>query len=196
MGSLTVINHISLDGVMQGPASPEEDVRGDFEHGGWAQANGDQVMADVLVGHMREGREGEGGLLLGRWTYESFFDVWPHRRDNPFTERLNNTTKYVASTTLAEPLPWQNSVLLSGDVPAAVRQLKDGGTNLAVLGSGALIRSLLPHRLIDEWLLMIHPVVLGSGERMFADPGAYQGLSLTDSLTTTTGVIIATYRSV
>jgi dihydrofolate reductase len=87
-------------------------------------------------------------------------------------------------------------VLLSGDVPAAVRQLKDSGTNLAVLGSGALIRSLLPHRLIDEWLLMIHPVVLGSGERMFADPGAYQGLSLTDSLTTTTGVIIATYRSV
>jgi dihydrofolate reductase len=101
----------------------------------------------------------------------------------------------VASNTLTEPLPWQNSVLLAGDVPAAVRHVKDRGTNLAVLGSGALIRSLLPHRLIDEWLLMIHPVVLGSGERMFADHGSYQGLSLTDSLITTTGVIIASYRS-
>ena len=193
MAILTVVNHISLDGVMQGPARPEEDVRGGFEHGGWAQANGDQVMGDVLVGRMQSGRE--GGMLLGRWTYESFFEVWPGRTDNPFTERLNNTTKYVASSTLTEPLPWQNSVLLSGDVPAAVRRLKAQGTNLSVLGSGALIRSLLPHGLIDEWLLMIHPVVLGSGARMFADDGAYQALTLTDSLTTTTGVIIATYRS-
>ena len=193
MAILTVINHISLDGVMQGPARSEEDVRGGFEYGGWAAANGDQVMADALVGRMQSGRE--GGMLLGRWTYESFFEVWPGRSDNPFTERLNNTTKYVASSTLTEPLPWQNSVLLSGDVPEAVRELKDRGTNLSVLGSGALIRSLLPHRLIDEWLLMIHPVVLGSGQQMFADSGAYQGLSLTDSVTTTTGVIIATYRS-
>ena len=193
MAILTVINHISLDGVMQGPARPEEDVRGGFEHGGWAAANGDQVMADALVGRMQSGRE--GGMLLGRWTYESFFEVWPGRSDNPFTERLNNTTKYVASSALTAPLPWQNSVLLSGDVPEAVRDLKDRGTNLSVLGSGALIRSLLPHRLIDEWLLMIHPVVLGSGQQMFADSGAYQGLSLTDSVTTTTGVIIATYRS-
>jgi dihydrofolate reductase len=193
MASLAVVNHISLDGVMQGPARPEEDVRGGFEHGGWAQANNDQVMAEFLAGRMQEGRE--GGLLLGRRTYESFFEVWPGRRDNPFSERLNNTTKYLASSTLTEPLPWQNSVLLARDVPAAVRRLKDSGTNLTVLGSGALIRSLLPHGLIDEWLLMIHPVVLGSGERMFPDRGSYRGLSLTDSVTTTTGVIMATYRS-
>jgi dihydrofolate reductase len=194
MSKVTVINHLSLDGVMQGPARPEEDTRQDFAHGGWAQANGDQVMADFMAGRMQQGRAGDGGLLLGRWTYESFFEVWPSRGDNPFTERLNNTTKYVASSTLTEPMPWENSVLLGGDVPAAVGRLKEGGTDLTVMGSGALIRSLLPHGLTDEWLLMIHPVVLGSGTRMFADPGPYERLALSDSVTTTTGVIIATYR--
>ena len=112
MGKVLVMNHVTLDGVMQGPALPDEDTRGGFEHGGWAVAGNDEVMAAKMAeGMAKQG----GGLLLGRQTYENFYAYWPHQTDNPYTERLNKTTKYVASRTLTEPLPWSNSILLRGD---------------------------------------------------------------------------------
>jgi dihydrofolate reductase len=193
MSKIVVTNHITLDGVMQAPARPDEDPRGGFAHGGWALPRNDAVMA----GAMAEGMAKGGALLLGRRTYEDFYAVWPNRTDNPFTEVLNNTRKYVASTTLNEPLPWSNSTLLTGDAAEAVVRLKkQPGRDLVILGSGELIQSLMRHNLIDEYLLLIHPLVLGSGRRLFPDGGALAALRLLDAKTTTTGVIVATYQTV
>jgi dihydrofolate reductase len=134
-------------------------------------------------------------LLLGRRTYESFYGFWPHQTVNPFTDVLNNVHKYVASTTLTEPLPWSNSTLLAGDAAEAVAGLREQpGQDLAILGSGELIRSLMQRNLIDTYVLMIHPLVLGSGRRLFPE-GLSAALRLVDSVTTTTGVVIATYEA-
>ncbi len=180
---------MTLDGVMQAPGRPDEDVRGGFEHGGWALPYNDPVMARLMGGRMAEG----GDMLFGRRTYEDFARVWPNRKDNPFTEVLNNAQKYVASTTLKEPLPWMNSTLLEGDAGEAVARLKEQpGKNLVILGSGELIQSLMPRQLIDEFVLLIHPLILGSGRRLFGE-GAYAALRLVDAVPTTTGVMIATY---
>jgi dihydrofolate reductase len=136
-----------------------------------------------------------GPLLFGRTTYEDFFSVWPNRTDNPFTQVLDNTQKYVASTTLTETLPWKNSTLLKGDVADAVARLKEQpGKDIVVLGSGELVRSLMRRNLVDEYVLLIHPLVLGSGRRLFADDGAFAALRLVNAQTTTRGVVIATYR--
>jgi dihydrofolate reductase len=193
VSSIVVVNNVSLDGVMQAPARPDEDRRGGFERGGWALAYGDEVMARK----MGESMMGGGSLLLGRRTYEDFFAVWPNApQPNPFTERLNNTRKYVVSNTLAEPLPWVNSTLLSGDGADAVARLKQrlpADERMCVLGSGALLHSLILSDLIDEYLLLIHPIVLGAGLRLFPD-ATHAPLKLIDSTTTTTGVLIATYR--
>jgi dihydrofolate reductase len=195
MRKITVVNHMSLDGVMQAPADPDEDTRGGFEHGGWAAANRDEVMAQQMG--KRVSGVGPGALLLGRRTYEHFYGYWPHQTDNPFTEVLNRSQKYVASTTLSEPLPWENSTLLHGDVPQAVAELKQqDGPDLVVLGSGELIQSLMPHDLIDVFLLQIHPVVLGGGRRMWAEDVPRADFKLADSVITTTGVVIATYQRV
>jgi dihydrofolate reductase len=189
MSRVVVINNLTLDGVMQAPGRPDEDVRGGFEHGGWA------VPYNAMGTIMGERGPRTAAMLLGRRTYEDFYGFWPAQEDNPFTEVLNSIQKYVASTTLEEPLPWSNSVLLDGDAAEAVARLKEGGgEDLGVLGSGELVRSLMRHGLIDEYLLMIHPLVLGSGRRMFADDGTFAALRLVDSVTTTTGVVIATYR--
>ena len=135
-------------------------------------------------------------LLAGRTTYERFADFWPKQEPNPFTDALNRAEKYVASTTLDEPLPWQNSTLLKGDVADAVAALKrELGENLVVFGSGVLVRSLIPHGLVDELLLLIHPLVLGSGRRLFPDTGTSPlTFDLAESATTDTGVLMATYR--
>src|SRR5262249_50490538 len=134
-------------------------------------------------------------LLVGRRNYEDFYSVWHNRTDNPFTEVLDNSQKYVASTTLEEPLPWINSKLLKGEAGATVGALKrQEGKDLLILGSGELVRSLLRHQLVDELVLSIHPLVLGSGRRLFPDDGPYAALKLIDTKTTTTGVVIATYR--
>jgi dihydrofolate reductase len=189
---IVVTNHLTLDGVMQSPAAPEEDPRGGFEHGGWAAPNNDEVMGRVLGEGMAQG----GALLLGRRTYEQFYGFWPKQQDNPFTEVLNDAQKYVASSTLEEPLPWENSTLLRGDAADAVAELKQQpGKDIVVLGSGELLQSLMPHKLIDEYLLMIHPVLVGSGRRLFPDGGPYAPLRLVDSVTTTTGVVIARYQT-
>jgi dihydrofolate reductase len=192
MRKLVVTNHVTLDGVMQSPSGPDEDSRNGFARGGWAAPNVD----DVLIGKMGEGMGTSDTLLFGRRTYEQFAGFWPHQTDgNLYTEALNRRTKYVASSTLSEPLPWENSKLLSGDVPAAVAALKQQqGKDVVILGSGKLIRSLMAHDLIDEFLLMIHPVVLGSGQRLFADGGPMAAFELVDSTPTTTGVVLATYR--
>jgi dihydrofolate reductase len=187
---------VTLDGVMQAPARSDEDTRGGFTHGGWAVSNNDEVMSRVMGEGMARGGEQGGGLLLGRRTYEDFYAVWPNRTDNPFTEVLNNRQKYVASTTLQEPLPWSNSTLHKGDAAEAVARLKEQpGGDLAILSSGELIHALMRRSLIDEYLLMIHPLVLGSGHRLFPDGVAFARLRLIDTKTTTTGVIIATNRT-
>jgi dihydrofolate reductase len=189
MGTITVINHLSLDGVLQAPGRAEEDTRGGFAHGGWAQAGNDPVMGQKMAERM--GRS--GSLLLGRRTYEQFAAYWPQQTDNPFTPHLNAARKYVATRTLTQAA-WENTTLLEGDAPEAVKRLKRT-EDLAILGSGELIRSLLGHGLIDTWILMIHPQVLGSGQRLFAADGPEAQLRLVDSVTTTTGVVIATYTS-
>jgi dihydrofolate reductase len=136
-----------------------------------------------------------GPLLLGRRTYQDFHAFWPNQTDNPFTEVLDNTTKYVASTTLREPLPWKNSTLLEGDAAEAVARLKQQpGGDLTVLGSGELVQSLRRRDLVDRYVLLIHPLVLGTGRRLFGDGGPSAALRLVDAVTTTTGVVIATYQ--
>jgi dihydrofolate reductase len=190
MTRIVVFESLSLDGVMQAPGRPDEDVRSGFTHGGWAIPYADPAMGKVAAESMAT----TGALLFGRRTYEDFYSVWPHRKDNPFTDVLNNTVKYVASTTLKEPLPWSNSVLLKGDAANAVAELKaQPGKDIVVLGSGALLQSLMTHNLIDEYVLQIHPLVLGSGSRLFND-GPFATLRLVGSTTTTTGVVIATYQ--
>ena len=189
MGKVVAIEHVTLDGVMQAPGRADEDQRDGFEHGGWAHARVDEVMGRV----MGEGMARGGALLFGRRTYEDFFSFWPTQTDNPYTDVLDNTLKYVASRTLKEPLPWRNSTLLHGDAAEAVAKLKEGD-DLGVLGSGQLVRSLMQRGLVDEFVLMTHPLVLGTGRRLFADGGAFAELRLTDTTTTTTGVVIAKYQ--
>jgi dihydrofolate reductase len=192
MGKITVFASLTLDGVMQAPGRPDEDRRGGFDRGGWAQPYNDPVMGRVAA----EGMAKEGSLLLGRRTFEDFFSFWPKQPDNPYTEALDNTRKYVASTTLDEPLPWKNSTLLKGDAADAVAELKrQPGENLTVLGSGELVHSLRRRDLIDEYMLLIHPLVLGTGRKLFPDGGPPAELRLVDTVTTTTGVIIATYHT-
>jgi dihydrofolate reductase len=189
LGKVVVIEHVTLDGVMQAPGRADEDQRDGFEHGGWAHARVDEVMGRV----MGEGMARGGALLFGRRTYEDFFSFWPTQTDNPYTDVLDNTLKYVASRSLKEPLPWRNSTLLHGDAAEAVAKLKEGD-DLGVLGSGQLVRSLMQRGLVDEFVLMTHPLVLGTGRRLFADGGAFAELRLTDTTTTTTGVVIAKYQ--
>jgi dihydrofolate reductase len=192
MGRITVFASLTLDGVMQAPGRPDEDRRGGFDRGGWAQPYSDPVMGRVAA----EGMAKEGSLLLGRRTFEDFFSFWPEQPDNPYTEALDNTRKYVASTTLNEPLPWKNSTLLKGDAADAVAELRrQPGENLTVLGSGELVHSLRRRDLIDEYMLLIHPLVLGSGRKLFPDGDPPAELRLVDTVTTTTGVIIATYHT-
>jgi dihydrofolate reductase len=191
MRKLLVLNHLTLDGVMQGPARPDEDPRDGFLHGGWASAHADPVMLESLTQPRGEGVE----LLLGRRTYEDFFAVWPKRTDSPFSAMLDNQQKYVASRSLREPLPWRNSTLLAGDAADSVARLKaQPGKDLLVMGSGELLHTLMGHGLVDEYQLVIHPLVLGRGRRMFSDDGQRSNLTLVNSLTTTKGALIATYR--
>jgi dihydrofolate reductase len=193
MREITVFNSVTLDGVTQAPGRPDEDTRGGFANGGWAAPYMDEVMGRVAA----EGMAGPGALLLGRRTYEDFHGFWPHQTDNPFTEVLDNTRKYVASRTLREPLGWRNSTLLEGDAAEAVARLKEQpGEDLTVLGSGELVQSLRRRDLVDRYVLLIHPLVLGSGRRLFPDGGPASTLRLVGSVPTTTGVIIATYQPV
>jgi dihydrofolate reductase len=194
MKKITAFISLTLDGVMQAPGRADEDTRGGFEHGGWAAHYADPVMASMAGEGMSQGPE----LLFGRRTYEDFAAVWPNApQPNPFTDVLNRSQKYVVSNTLQEPLPWINSTLLKGEAEQSVARLKEEpGKNLLILGSGEMVRSLMQHNLIDQYVLLIHPLVLGSGRRLFTDGSAFAKLRLVDSKATTTGVIIATYQLV
>jgi dihydrofolate reductase len=191
MSEVVVFNNVTLDGVMQGPGRPDEDTRDGFPDGGWAVPYADESMGRLAA----EGMARTRALLLGRRTYEDFHGFWPHQTDNPFTAVLNNTLKYVASTTLRDPLPWMNSVLLPGDAADAVSALREEpGGDLVILGSGDLVRSLARRNLVDRWILLIHPLVLGRGRRLFDATGDRLALRLVDSRTTATGVVMATYE--
>lgn len=190
MSRVVVINHLTLDGVMQAPGRREEDTRGGFAQGGWAGPSVDGVVNAALGARMPQ----SGGLLLGRRSYEDMLGYW-NTQDSPFKDLLNSAPKYVVSRTLREPLPWPNSTLLSGDVAEAVAQLRQPpGKDLNVMGSGELIQTLMRQDLIDEYLLLIHPLVLGAGRRLFAEGGPPAPLRLVDSTVSPTGVLIATYQ--
>ena len=192
MAYISVFNSVTLDGVMQAPGGKEEDTRDGFPYGGWAGPYNDQVKGQIAS----EGMAKRGGLLFGRRTYDHMYKAWHGRTDaNPFTKVLDDTQKFVASKTLKEPLQWENSTLLQGDAADAVEKLKkQSSMDLTILGSGVLIRSLLKKNLIDQFILSIHPLVLGTGHRMFGDDGTFAKFKMTRSVPTTTGVIIAFYE--
>jgi len=192
MRKVILFTSLTLDGVMQAPGRPDEDRRDGFAHGGWATPYADSILGSVAGASMAT----SGGLLLGRRTYEDFFAVWPNRPEpNPFTEILNTMQKYVASTTLKEPLPWYNSTLLKGDATTAVTKLRqESGKDLVILGSGELAQSLMRRNLVDSYVLLIHPLVLGTGRRLFGAHGPTIALRLVDTTTTSAGVVIATYH--
>jgi dihydrofolate reductase len=186
---VVVVNHVSLDGVMQGPGRPDEDTRGGFRHGGWAQ-NNDPALGAAMGQHLGP----EFSWLFGHRTYDELLGYW-NEAGGPFRDPLNQVPKYVASRNPQAELPWPNSTLLSGDVPAAIADLRaQPGGNLVIMGSGQLIRSLLPHGLIDEFFLMIHPIVLGSGQTLFGPEAETHRLRLVDSAQTEAGVLLATYH--
>ena len=185
---------MTLDGVVQAPSYADEDVTGGFGHGGWHARYFDDLSMNWVIENVR----GAGGYLLGRGTYEIFAAHWPNAPEEQqvLAEPLNRLPKYVASTTLEEPLGWPNSTLLRGDIGAAVRALKaEEGKNLHVIGSPGLVQSLLVLGLVDELRLMIDPLVVGGGKRLFRDDGGHRPLRLADSQVTSTGAIIATYAA-
>ena len=193
MAKIVVSEFLTLDGVYQGPGGPEEDPSGRFDKGGWAteldegEDNDDNVVLDSF--------EHTDGLLLGRRTYDIFAGFWPNvPPDEPYGKFMNRFRKYVVSTTLEEPLRWENSTLISSDVPAAVQELRDEpGKDIQVIGSGELVQTLIANDLVDQYRLMVYPVVLGTGKKLFRD-GAEASLKLTDSYATKGGVLILTFE--
>lgn len=192
MRKLRVIEFLSLDGVMQAPGGTDEDTEGGFQHGGWAIPYHDEVLGAEVA----EGMAATDTYLFGRKTFEKFAEYWPTApKEIPFTEPLNNTPKYVVSTTLQE-VDWQHSTLIKGDVVAEVSKLKQQpGKNIAVLGSGQLVHTLMKAGLVDEYFLTVYPIVLGRGKRLFRDVDEITRLRLVDSRTTGSGGVILTYVS-
>jgi dihydrofolate reductase len=193
MRKVIVNEFMSLDGVAQAPGGVDEDTSGGFAHGGWHM----RYMEDELARRwVLASIVGAGGFLLGRRTFEIFAAYWPNapEEEQVIAEPLNSKPKYVVSTTLTEPLAWQNSTLLQGEAAKAVAALKqEDGADLHVIGSTELVQMLIEHGLVDEFRLMLDPVTLGSGKRIFPDDGLLRALRLVDSEVATTGAILATY---
>lgn len=191
MGTLAVVDFVSLDGVMQGVLSADEDRDGGFDQGGWVLPHVDRMVEDF----MSESTAGARALLLGRRTYEIFAATWPYADSaDPAVAAMNAMPKYVASTTLSE-LGWAHSTLLGADVAGQVADLKarsDG--EILVLGSGGLLRTLVEHDLVDEYRLLVFPLILGHGKKLFADGVTPRSLTLVGATASTTGVLINTYR--
>ena len=180
MRKVIVTEWMSLDGVVQAPGEPDEDLTGGFQHGGWHLGYFDDISMGWVVKNLTEA----GGFLFGRRTYEGFAGHWPNasEEEQMVARPLNTLPKYVASTTLTDPLEWENSTVLQGDVAEAVLALKqEEGADLLVIGSTQLVKTLIEHDLVDEYRLMIDPVVLGGGKRLFHDDGALRSLRLVDS---------------
>ncbi len=191
---LIVIEFVTLDGVMQGLGSPDEDRDGGFEHGGWAAPYGDEIQQAAAL----EGMQTTSAYLFGRRTYEKMLAFWPQQPDdNPMAAHLNATVKYVATRTLAnDQLTWSNARVLDGDLAAAVRGVKaDGDGDIAVLGSGALVQELIALELVDGYRLFLHPLLLGSGKRLFRAIDRPRRLHLSDVEQTSTGVVMLSYDS-
>jgi dihydrofolate reductase len=188
---LVVVNHVTLDGVMQAPGRSDEDARGGFRHGGWAVPRTDEVMLQAVGQRMSSP---DHGLLLGRRSYGDLLASW-NAQGGPYKDSLNNAPKYVVSSNPSTRLDWPNSALVHGNIPTAVVDLKQHfAGDLIIMGSGRLIQTLLSHGLIDEYFLMIHPLVLGSGHRLFEPDEQVIPLRLVETTATTKGVILATYR--
>ncbi|MFE4453569.1 dihydrofolate reductase family protein [Streptomyces sp. NPDC056796] len=193
MAKLTLTTFVSLDGVMQAPGGPGEDTTGGFEYGGWQVPFGDEGLGAFI----HEVFDRSGAYLLGRRTYDIFSSYWPRVTDpqDPIAARLNTLPKHVVSRTLTDPA-WENTTVVSGDVPAEVARLKERTEegDLQIHGSGVLAQSLLAHDLIDEFNLIVHPVYLGSGRRLFPEGGQPTAFELTGARTTGSGIAIHTYR--
>ena len=192
MRKVIVVEWMTLDGVVQAPGAPDEDTSGGFQHGGWHLPYFDDLARSWVV----EGYATAGGFLLGGRTYQNLAAYWPNasEEEQVIAQPLNTKPKYVASRTPIEPLAWQNSTVLKGDLAEAVLALKqeDGG-DLHVIGSSELVRSLLAHDLVDEFRVMIDPLLLGGGKRIFPDDSARRRLRLLEHQVTTTGALLATY---
>ena len=193
MAKIVVSEFLTLDGVYQGPGGPEEDTSGSFTKGGWATELDDGEDNDTSV--VLDSFQHTDGLLLGRRTYENFASFWPNvPPDEPYGKFMNKFRKHVVSTTLTEPLGWSNSTLISSDVPAAVQKLRDTpGGDIQVIGSGELVQTLIANNLVDRYRLMVYPVVLGTGKKLFRD-GAEANLRLISSEATKGGVLILDFE--
>lgn len=192
MRKLIVIEFVTLDGVMQGLGSPDEDRDGGFEHGGWSAPFFDEVQATAAV----DGLKSTTAYLFGRKTYEKMIGYWPSQPDeNPMAAHLNATQKYIATQTLST-VTWSNSQVLAGELAPAVEALKSHGDgNVAVLGSGVLVQELIANDLVDGYRLFLHPLLLGTGKRLFREMDRPRSLRLVDCTPTTTGVLMLTYDS-
>jgi dihydrofolate reductase len=194
MRKVVVVEWMTLDGVVQAPGHPDEDRDGGFEHGGWHLPYFDDTSREWVV----QGYAEAGGFLFGRRTYQNLAAYWPNasEEEQVIAEPLNTKPKYVASRTLAEPLEWQNSMLLRGDLARAVRTLKqEEGRDLHVIGSSEFAQTLIEHDLVDQYRLMIDPLVAGGGKRLFRNSGALKRLRLVESQATSTGAILARYAA-
>lgn len=188
MRKLAVLTFVTLDGVMQAPGGPSEDISGDFKYGGWSVGYWDDFMNQVMARQMTPPFD----LLLGRRTYEIFASYWPNAKDETAAV-LNDAKKYVASTTLTK-LDWKNSLLIKGDVREEIKRLKQmSGPEIQVHGSSNLVQTLLKNGLVDEFRLKIFPVTVGSGKRLFADGTIPSSLKLVESTVSPKGVFVATY---
>jgi dihydrofolate reductase len=191
MPKIVVSEFLTLDGVMQGPGDPDEDRSGGFDRGGWQLPYFDEAFGEFVMGGMAKA----GAFLLGRRTYETFAAYWPNQpADDPVAPTMNAMPKYVVSTTLSEPLSWQNSSLIRDDVPNAIAALREGsGKDIQVIGSGELVQTLVRRGLVDEYRLTVHPIVLGKGKRLFRDLDVPSRLRLVESKPTSTGVLLLTF---
>jgi dihydrofolate reductase len=187
---LTATIFVTMDGVVQGPGAPDEDRGGGFGQGGWLVPYADDDMGEIVGARFAAA----DAFLLGRRTYELFAAHWPHvPDDNPVARALNEFPKYVVSATITNPA-WRNSAVISGDLADEVTRLKAlPGRELQVHGSPQLVRSLLAGGLIDEFQVLVYPVVLGDGRRLFDDPGLAAAFRLADSATTRSGIAVLTY---
>jgi len=191
---IVISEFMSLDGVVQAPGGAEEDTDGGFAHGGWSMPHFDPAAMGPVLDEVMQATE---ALLFGRRTWQTMAAAWPDRAGDPFADRMNEIHKYVASRTLTQDdLDWANSTLLpADDVLGAVRRLRaKGGGDIQVMGSANLAGTLIGNDLVDEYRLMIEPVVLGGGKRLFPDDGRSRVLELVSTSTSNTGVHICTYR--
>jgi dihydrofolate reductase len=188
MRKVIVLEHISLDGVIQAPGGPDEDTSGGFAYGGWIAPYSDEMLGTALRGQMNKPFD----LLLGRKTFDIWAPYWPFHGD--IWPNVNTATKYIASNTLTSG-EWQPSVFLSGDIAGKVAKIKQQpGPDLHVWGSGNLIQTLIKHDLVDVFWLMIYPLTLGVGKRLFSDGTIPMSYKVTESIITPSGVIVVNYE--